>query len=67
MSAHNVNCLLDHNTAMHKDSKFYNARICWNLDKKYVMEYKVNPNRFLITTKDTNQTNQLKVDQSTIC
>ena len=50
MTAHAILCLLDLNINMHPGSKYRNARLCWETDKQYVMGYKINPERFVVST-----------------
>jgi hypothetical protein len=50
MSASSILNLLDLNIAMHPGEKYENARFDWELDKQFVMEYKVNPDRFVVAT-----------------
>lgn len=50
MSADSILRLLEHNISMHSLDKDKYARMDWEADKQYVMEYKVNPDRFVIAT-----------------
>ena len=48
LTVHQVVSLLDFHCRLHSGEKFYFARLKWQSDKKYIENYKVNPNRFLI-------------------
>lgn len=48
LTVHQVVGLLDFHCRLHCSDKFYFARLKWQNDKKYIENYKVNPNRFLI-------------------
>lgn len=50
MSASSILNLLDLNITMHPGEKYENARFDWELDKQFVAEYKVNPDRFVVAT-----------------
>ncbi|MDD6489623.1 MAG: hypothetical protein PUG48_07410 [Clostridia bacterium] len=50
MSASNIIGLLDHNINMHPGNQYQHARMCWQQDKEFVMNYKVNPERFIVAT-----------------
>lgn len=50
MTAHGILCLLEHNINMHPGDKYMHARSCWEADKEFIMKYKVNPNRFVVST-----------------
>lgn len=50
MSSYSILSLLDLNISMHPGDKYENARTDWELDKQFVMEYKVNPDRFVVAT-----------------
>jgi len=50
MSAHGVLSLLNHNINMHPGVEYGNARDCWEADKRFVMNYNVNPQRFVVST-----------------
>ena len=50
MSATSILSLLDLNITMHSGDRYQYARSCWIADRTFVMEYKVNPNRFVIST-----------------
>ncbi len=53
MSAHSILCLLDHNIHMHSDFKYENARRCWEDDKNFIMGYKIDPTRFVVSNIGT--------------
>ena len=40
--------LLDFNCRLHSGEQYYWARRKWEIDKAFIENYKVNPNRFLI-------------------
>lgn len=48
MSSHSILCLLELNLSTHPGEKYRNARACWEADRRFVMEYKVNPDRFVV-------------------
>ena len=50
MSAESILRLLEHNISMHPKEKDMYARMDWEADKQFVMEYKVNPDRFVVAT-----------------
>ena len=50
MSVANIVRLLEHNISMHPQDKYKYARMDWEADKQFVMEYKVNPDRFVVAT-----------------
>ena len=50
MSSYSILSLLDLNISMHPGDKYENARYDWEIDKQFVLEYKVNPDRFVIAT-----------------
>ena len=50
MSAHSIISLIGHNISMHPGKQYENARTDWEMDRQFVLEYKVNPNRFVVST-----------------
>ena len=50
MSSCSILSLLDLNISMHPGDKYEIARLDWEADKQFVMEYKVNPDRFVVAT-----------------
>lgn len=50
MSAEAILRLLNHNISMHSQEKDRYARMDWEADKAFVLEYKVNPDRFVVAT-----------------
>lgn len=50
MSAESILRLLEHNISMHPKEKDMYARMDWEADKQFVMEYNVNPDRFVVAT-----------------
>lgn len=50
MTAHSIVNLLNHNISMHPNEIYYQARCDWEVDKEFVMKYKVNPNRFVVAS-----------------
>ena len=49
MSAHSIIALLNHNIKMHSHDKYRFARYRWKADMEYVLNYKVNPKRFIVS------------------
>lgn len=50
MTSYSILNLLDLNLTMHPGEKYAQARADWENDKEFVMEYKVNPERFVVAT-----------------
>lgn len=50
MSPCSILNLLDLDISMHPGDKYANARLDWETDRKFVLEYKVNPDRFVVAS-----------------
>ncbi len=50
MSAQSILSLLELDISMHKGDKYQYSRECWEADKRFVTNYNVNPERFVVAT-----------------